>query len=30
MAALLGREVLTKNYETLRIRIAFHLSLSET
>ena len=24
MAALLGREVLTKNYETLRIRIAFH------
>ncbi len=25
MAALLGREVLTKNYETVRIRIAFHL-----
>jgi len=24
MAALLGREVLTKDYETLRIRIAFH------
>lgn len=24
MAALLGREVLTKNYETVRIRIAFH------
>jgi hypothetical protein len=24
MAALLGREVLTKNYETSRIRIAFH------
>lgn len=24
IAALLGREVLTKNYETLRIRIAFH------
>jgi hypothetical protein len=24
MAALLGREVLTKNYETTRIRIAFH------
>ena len=24
MAALLGREVLTKDYETVRIRIAFH------
>ena len=24
MASLLGREVLTKNYETVRIRIAFH------
>lgn len=24
MAALLGREVLTKNYETVRIKIAFH------
>ncbi|TKB23751.1 DUF262 domain-containing protein [Desulfopila sp. IMCC35006] len=24
MAGLLGREVLTKNYETIRIRIAFH------
>ena len=24
MAALLGREVLTKNYKTIRIRIAFH------
>ncbi|MGH8233013.1 MAG: GmrSD restriction endonuclease domain-containing protein [Rhodanobacteraceae bacterium] len=24
MAALLGREVLTKNYDTVRIRIAFH------
>ena len=24
MASLLGREVLTKNYETIRIRIAFH------
>lgn len=24
MAALLGKEVLTKNYETVRIRIAFH------
>src|SRR5215831_11960979 len=24
MAALLGREVLTKDYETLRVRIAFH------
>jgi hypothetical protein len=24
MAALLGREVLTKNYETVRVRIAFH------
>src|SRR5438105_2750425 len=24
MAALLGREVLTKDYETIRIRIAFH------
>jgi hypothetical protein len=24
MAALLGREVLTKDYDTVRIRIAFH------
>ncbi len=24
MAALLGHEVLTKDYETVRIRIAFH------
>jgi hypothetical protein len=24
MAALLGREVLTKDYETVRVRIAFH------
>jgi hypothetical protein len=24
MASLLGREVLTKDYETVRIRIAFH------
>jgi hypothetical protein len=24
MAGLLGREVLTKDYETIRIRIAFH------
>ena len=24
MAALLGKEVLTKDYETVRIRIAFH------
>jgi len=24
MAGLLGREVLTKEYETIRIRIAFH------
>ena len=24
MAALLGREALTKDYETVRIRIAFH------
>jgi Protein of unknown function DUF262 len=29
MAALLGREVLTKDYETVRIRIAFHPQLEK-
>ena len=30
MAALLGREVLTKDYETVRIRIAFHPGRSDS